>query len=390
MPTFGRPRMATPISSVTSSWRAAPGIAASRSTMRSSRSPEPVPCRPETGTGSPRPSAWNSTASRSTTADSALLATTIVGTFARRRIAGDLLVARADADAGVDHEQHEVGLGHGLARLLRDLAGDARALDVDAAGVDEAEAAGRSTRRRRPCGRASRPGTSCTTVSRRPGEPVDERRLADVREADDGHRAGEHRGWARPRRARPRGRRAGGGPAAARGARGAPRRHGPRRCAGRWCSSRRLRVSRAAGAVVGPQEVVEPPQLVLDALGADLVGAHRPCPPARSSGMPTAMDVGVKPGRPKPSSGRGRRPARTGTPAAHREHRRAGAGVADLAGLLPRALDEDAEHLAVVEHRARRAQGLAVGLRRGRPGRRRCTGSACRTTGTFHSSRLAM
>ena len=99
LPTFGRPRMATRISSLTSSWRAASGISASRSTIRSSRSPEPVPCRPETGTGSPRPSAWNSTASRSTTSDFGL-----VGDDDRRHLRpaqdrGDLLVARPDADA---------------------------------------------------------------------------------------------------------------------------------------------------------------------------------------------------------------------------------------------------------------------------------------------------
>ena len=61
--------------------------------------------------------------------------------------------------------------------------------DVDAAGVDRAGTACRSTRRRAPCGRASFPGVSCTTAARELGQPVDERRLADVREADDRDRA---------------------------------------------------------------------------------------------------------------------------------------------------------------------------------------------------------
>ena len=101
----------------------------------------------------------------------------------------ELLVARRDPGAGIDDEQHEVGLGDRGARLLGDLLRDrARVGDVDAAGVDQQEAA--------PVPLAD----ELLAVARRAlrlvhdglarrGEPVDERRLADVREADDRDRA---------------------------------------------------------------------------------------------------------------------------------------------------------------------------------------------------------
>ena len=101
----------------------------------------------------------------------------------------ELLVARRDPCPRVDDEEHEIGLGDRGARLLGDRACD-RVLrgDVDAAGVDQQEAlavplahellavAGRAVRLVHDRGA-------------RRGEAVDERRLADVREADDRHRA---------------------------------------------------------------------------------------------------------------------------------------------------------------------------------------------------------
>ena len=97
----------------------------------------------------------------------------------------DLLVARRDPDLRVDDEEDEVGLRDRLARLVGDRARDRRLVgDVDAAGVDQQEAlrapladellaVARDARRLVHDRRA------------RPGQPVDERRLPDVREADD-------------------------------------------------------------------------------------------------------------------------------------------------------------------------------------------------------------
>ena len=109
---------------------------------------------------------------------------------------GQLLVAGGDADARVDDEEDEVGLLDRRARLQRDLLGDrARIRDVDAAGVDQQETA------------AVPFADELLAVARRAlrlvhdglarrGQPVDERRLADVREPDDRHGAFELDGGA--------------------------------------------------------------------------------------------------------------------------------------------------------------------------------------------------
>ena len=68
---------------------------------------------------------------------------------------GDLLVAGAQAGAGVDDEQRDLGVGERRARLVLDRDGErVLVLEVDAAGVDQREAAARSSRSRAPCGRA--------------------------------------------------------------------------------------------------------------------------------------------------------------------------------------------------------------------------------------------
>ena len=110
---------------------------------------------------------------------------------------GHLLVARRHAGARVDDEEHEIRLPHRLARLLRDRARQRRRVgDVHSARVDEHEALARPL------------ADELLSVTRHPrhlvhdggarlGQPVDERRLADVGEADDRHRAEE---WRRRRR----------------------------------------------------------------------------------------------------------------------------------------------------------------------------------------------
>src|SRR4051812_8974055 len=83
LPTFGRPRIATRTASSPTGARPPPG---SRSTMVSSRSPVPCPWRPESGTGSPRPSRWNSSAFASWAGSSILFAIRITGLRERRRM----------------------------------------------------------------------------------------------------------------------------------------------------------------------------------------------------------------------------------------------------------------------------------------------------------------
>ncbi len=106
----------------------------------------------------------------------------------------DLLVAGRDPRLRVDDEEDEVGLLDGLARLVRDRPRErCRIGDVDAAGVDEQEPF------RVPLADellAVARDAGCLVDDRRAraAEPVHERRLADVREADDRDRADERVG----------------------------------------------------------------------------------------------------------------------------------------------------------------------------------------------------
>ena len=154
--------------------------------MRSSRSPLPRPCAAETGDRLAEPEPVELGGERHV-GDAVDL---VRGDDHRQRRAPQqvrqLLVARAHAGARVDDEHGDVALRRARARLLADRAGERVAvLEVDAAGVDQLEARARSTRSRAPCGRASRPGRSCTTASRPPVRRLIERGLADVRVADD-------------------------------------------------------------------------------------------------------------------------------------------------------------------------------------------------------------
>ena len=102
---------------------------------------------------------------------------------------GQLLVARSDPGPRVEDEEDEVGLGDRAARLLGDLLRQRRRVgDVHAAGVDEQEAlAGPLADDLLAVARDA--GRLVDDRLARAGQPVDERRLADVREADDGDRA---------------------------------------------------------------------------------------------------------------------------------------------------------------------------------------------------------
>ena len=101
----------------------------------------------------------------------------------------ELLVAGCDAGAGVDDEEHEVGLGDRGACLLRDLAGDRMWVDdVDAAGVDQQEVEPVPLRDQLLAVARRALRLVHHRLTRR-GEPVDERRLADVRETHDRDRA---------------------------------------------------------------------------------------------------------------------------------------------------------------------------------------------------------
>ncbi len=103
----------------------------------------------------------------------------------------ELLVAGRDPGPRVDDEEHEVGLVHRRARLLRDVPPVRPGVGlVHAAGVDEPE------------GDAVPVAEELLAVARHPRglvddrgaglrQPVDERRLADVREADDRDRSGD-------------------------------------------------------------------------------------------------------------------------------------------------------------------------------------------------------
>ena len=106
---------------------------------------------------------------------------------------GELLVAGRDAGLGVDDEQHEVGLADRGARLDGDLLRHrARVGDVDAARVDQQEALAVPLADER-LAIARRALLGVDDRGARGGEPVDQRRLPDVREAHDRDRASQRR-----------------------------------------------------------------------------------------------------------------------------------------------------------------------------------------------------
>ncbi len=338
MPTFGRPRMATPISSPRRSTRSAPGIPRSVSTIWSSRSPVPTPCSAESGSGSPRPSRWNSSASASRRGSSSLFADQDDRLARAAQDVRQLLVARADAGTRVDQEQHEVGLGDRGARLIGDLALHvADVARVDAAGVHDRE--GGSAPLDDQLLAVTRHAGLCVhdRLARR-GQAVDERRLADVREADDGDRADER---AKPlllaadalcaRRCAPVAYHVAPSGTGGRARRGRPAAIDDcaKRCSRRSSESSRSVASRTDGR------------------------------PSKRSCSPNANVTGCQGSRtsrcvPCTTAGIDRRAL------GERDHHRSGLHVAHLLGRLARALDEHPEQAALAQDVARGAHGRDV------------------------------
>ena len=95
-------------------------------------------------------------------------------------------VAGADAGAGVDDEQHDVGLGDPDPRLALDVAGQLVLVgEVDAAGVEQLEGDAVPLAAH-PLAVAGDAGLGVGDRLPPAGEPVDQGALADVGEADDG------------------------------------------------------------------------------------------------------------------------------------------------------------------------------------------------------------
>ena len=155
--------------------------------IASRRSPVPWPCMAEIASGSPRPRRWNSYAAASVGGSSILFATTTTGLCARRRIVGDLLVAgvtptRASTTKATRSASSTARRAcSAMSRVSGDGIGH-----VDAARVDEEEALPRPLDDDLLAVAGHPRGLEDDRLAGR-GEAVDERGLADVREADDGH-----------------------------------------------------------------------------------------------------------------------------------------------------------------------------------------------------------
>ena len=97
----------------------------------------------------------------------------------------NLFVARCDPRARIDDEQNEVGLGDGLARLVRDRPRHRRSVgDVDAAGVNDEETFAVPVRDDL-FAVARHAGRGVHDRRARARHAIDEGRLAHVRIADD-------------------------------------------------------------------------------------------------------------------------------------------------------------------------------------------------------------
>ena len=229
----------------------------------------------------------------------------------------DLFVTGGNPRLRIHDEEDEVGFGHGFACLVRDRARDRRRVgDVDAARVDEEEAlaaplADQLLAVARHARRLVHDGGA------RAGEPVDERRLADVREADD--------------------------------------RDGPdqRRAVVAAVLGRRA-LSRACSTSHSPK----PSRFPLDLRPRGyLVASQVADPPRLAPGDRARVEVAELPVLRAVD-----RAADDRHVLLHRDHRGAGLHLARHARPLARPLDEDAERAAVAHDLAHLANRFAVGL----------------------------
>ena len=184
MPTFGRPRMHTPISSVVRSTRATSSDRR-RATISSSRSPVAMPCSAESAKGSPRPSSWYSSASSWRAGLSSLFATSSTGHARAAQPLRQLQIGGAGRGGGIDEQEDEIGLADRELGLARDLALEgAIVARVDAARVDQREQVSAPLHDQLlAVARDARLGVHDGLACR--GQAVDERRLAGIRLADD-------------------------------------------------------------------------------------------------------------------------------------------------------------------------------------------------------------
>ena len=218
----------------------------SSSVKRSSRSPVPRPWVAETAIGSPRPSAWSSAASGSSAAESTLLATTTTGTSARRRISA------TSASPWRRPARASSTIATASASAIASRAWSWTARESESAAARSTPPVSMSSKRTPFHSHSSALRSRVTPASlvddrlAPAAEPVDQRRLADVRKADDrdprepGHRV------LRPARARARVATTPSTTASNRGARSCRARPRPRRPAARRARASRSRASRSA------------------------------------------------------------------------------------------------------------------------------------------------
>ena len=187
LPTFGRPATARRIglSAPSSSSGSASG-SGSPSNAASIRLRMPCPCAAEIGCGSPMPEFVELGQARRIAHALGLVHRQQHAPCRAAQVARDVVVLRAQAAARVEHEDHHIGLGHRLARLLGHLAQHAvGGVGLEAAGVDDDELAPVDL------------GVAVVAVARQAGkvgddgvaavrQPVEQRGLADVGPADDG------------------------------------------------------------------------------------------------------------------------------------------------------------------------------------------------------------
>ena len=157
----------------------------SRSTIWSSRSPVPCPCSAESGNGSPSPSLWNSIASRSRRGSSILFASTITGFFAARRVTASssspgVIPWRASTTKSTRSASAIAARACCAILGLNGVGGESStppvSIEQEVLAVPVGEQLLAVARHARRLVHDGLP---------RLGQPVDQRRLADVREADD-------------------------------------------------------------------------------------------------------------------------------------------------------------------------------------------------------------